>query len=281
MINQDTIPDIFQISAVINDSILTQDLDSSLINEDSLIITSSIKQTPYRFITERDVISKTPKIGTTSKVPEWITFLIFGAFILLAILNFLHRKNLLQVFRAIFSPKQTNHLIREGNPLRKQFMLILALIYFISIPLLFYSIINTYTLADLGILTDTNLYFAIVFILMIFFIYKVAFVQLTANLFQTQKTSFELLINIIVFNVAIGVVTLPFIVLFIYTQHIILLNISIAIYAVGIILRLFRQIQVGLSTSIFSILHLFLYLCTLEFVPMVIVSKMIINIYIQ
>ena len=109
---------------------------------------------------------------------------------------------------------------------------------------------------------------------------KIVFIQLTALLFQTQKSSFELLLNIIVFNLALGVIILPFITLFIYTQFLIFLQLSIAIYAIGIILRLFRELQVGLSGSIFSVLHLFLYLCTLEFVPTVIVSKSIISFYV-
>ncbi len=278
---QDTILNTIPPSTVFNDSSWVHQIDTSLIKSDSIALIPINTGVPNRFITEKDVIKNLPESTTLSLVPEWITFLVFGAFILLAILNFLHRKNLLQIFRATLGSKQTLQLIRDGNPLRKRFMPILSLIYLIAIPLLFYSIIESYSKIKLGILSEANLYFVLFFLLIGFFIYKVVFIKLMAILFQTQKASFELLINIIIFNQVLGIIILPFITLFIYTQLIIFLQISIAIYVIGIVLRLFREIQVGMSQSIFSILHLFLYLCTLEFIPIVIIGKLIINNYIK
>ncbi len=280
MAKQDIILKTTPPSAVINDSSRVQQIDTSIIKSDSFATVPIKANIPNRFITEKDIIKDLPENNTHSMVPGWITFLVFGAFILLAILNFLHRKNLLQIFRATIGSKQSQQLIREGNLFRKQFMHLLSLIYLISIPLLFYAIIETYSQTNLGILSEVNLYLVLIFLLIGFFIYKLAFIQLTAILFQTQKTSFELLLNIIIFNQILGVIILPFITLFIYTQLFIFLQLSITIYIIGIVLRLFRELQVGLTKSIFSILHLFLYLCTLEFIPIVIVSKMVMNNYI-
>ncbi len=279
--NPDTIQNDLLLSAVQNDSISSQQADSSTFKIDRVISDPQTEKTPKRFITEKQVSPKMPETGTNTLVPAWITFLLLGAFFLLAILNFLHRKNFIQVLKATAVPKQILQLLREGNPLSKQFTIILAFIYLISIPLLFYSIVENYYPNHFDSLSQISTYFLFLFLLLGFFIYKSLFIQLTALLFQTQKPSFELLINLLIFNLAIGVLILPFIALFIYTQQIIILQISMGIYGLAILLRTIRVLQVGVSKSIFSILHLFLYLCTLEFVPAIIVGKMLISYYIQ
>lgn len=275
--NSDSIQNPFRYSELLQNNLAPQQSDSSTILSDGIFSNSANTAFIGRFITEKDVVTYIPTVYSKNMVAEWITYLILGGFILIAILNFLHRKKLVQFFNATFSRNQANLVIREGNPFRKQITLILTLVYLIAIPLLFYSFVVFYLGSDNLIENEIVFYLELALLFLGLFLYKVLFIQFTANIFQTEKPSYELLVNILIFNLIIGLIILPVITLFIYTQLDILLYISLGIYFIGLLLRQFRQFMVGLSRSIFSVLHLFLYLCTLELIPVIIISKIILN----
>ncbi|MBU1013515.1 MAG: DUF4271 domain-containing protein [Bacteroidetes bacterium] len=277
--NSDSIQNPFRYSELIQNILVPQQADSLTIISNSILSNSDNTTFIGQFITENDIVTYIPTDYSKTMFPEWITYLILGGFILIAMLNFLHRKKLVQFFNATFSSSQANLVIREGNPFRKQITLILTLVYIIAVPLLFYSFIVFYVGSDDQNDNGIIFYLGLVLLFLGLFLYKVIFIQVTANIFQTEKASYELLVNILIFNLIIGIMILPIIALYIYTQLDILLYISLGIYFIGLLLRQFRQLMVGLSRSIFSVLHLFLYLCTLELIPVVIISKIILNYY--
>lgn len=277
--NTDSIQNNLLTSAAKTDSTFTIQDDSLTLISDTLNPEPQKAEPPKRFFTEKKILKELPDNSSISLVPSWITFTLLMAFVLLAILNFLHHKSLVQIIRSTLGLKQTNLLLREGKPMGKQSTYLLSMIYIVTIPLLFYATINRYIKMELGTFEGIKLFFVIILFLIGFFVYKLIFIRITSVLFQTQKRSSELIQNILIFNLTIGVLILPLITLFIYSQQIIILQIAIGVYLIGIVLRIFREIQIGLSKSIFSILHLFLYLCTLEFIPAVIVAKIILNFY--
>jgi len=277
--NPDSIQNPFRYSVALHDNLVAWQTDSLTVISDNILSNSDNTSFIGQFITENDIVTYIPKDYSNNTVAEWITYLILGGFILIAILNFLHRKKLVQFFNATFSRSQASLVIREGNPFRKQITLILTLVYLIAVPLLFYSFIVFYTGSDNFIDNGIIFYLELALFFLGLFLYKVIFIQFTANIFQTEKPSYELLVNILIFNLIIGIIILPIITLFIYTQIDIFLYISLGIYFIGLLLRQFRQLMVGLSRSIFSVLHLFLYLCTLELIPVVIISKILLNYY--
>ncbi len=272
-----------QINAQVNhyvvDSISFEAIDSSISNKDSILCQTDGINHIGRFLRENELSQNLHNHLSTEMVPEWITYLVLGGFVLLAILNFSHRKSLLLTFKSTISISQTNLFIREANPFRKRPTLIFALIYVISIPLLFYFGIEHFASDTLKVEFSPSFFFNIALIVIGFFLYKWLFIQFTALIFQTQKISSDLLLNILIFNFIIGVLILPIIAFYIYTQMNIFIFTGLFIYGIGIFMRLLRELSVGMTHSIFSKLHLFLYLCTLEFIPVVIVVKILTNFY--
>ncbi len=277
--NLDTIQNRLPGQAVIKDTTTFQIVDTLNIANDSIAFRSETKTMAGSFITEKDVVKNLPDQITFERVTEWITYLLLGAFILLTILNFLYQKNLIHYFKSIVGRNHANQLIRDGNPFKKRVTLVGTFIYLISVPLLFYATIENFIHIETELAIDLSLYFKLVALFIGLFLYKTFFIQFTSVLFKTPKPSFELLVNILIFNLVIGILILPLITLYFYCQFDIFLYLSLIIYIIVIISRLFRELLVGLSRSIFSILHLFLYLCTLEFIPIVIIGKILINYY--
>ncbi len=276
--NQDSVLHMLQNPSVSIDTSNYQILNSVMDTIESRSSDSGA-QLPKRFITEKGIVKYMPEHKDQIIVSEWITILLIGGFIFLAIVNFLFQKSLFQNFRAVFGKNHAHQLIREGNPFKKRSFLLSSFIYLISIPLMFYAVIEHYSTDEMNIEFGFTRYALLAAVLTGFFIYKTIFIQFTSALFKTQRQSFELLSNILIFNLVIGILVLPFISLYFYTQMDIFLLLACSVYAIGMMMRIYRELVVGMSSSIFSILHLFLYLCTLEFIPVVIIGKLVINTY--
>jgi hypothetical protein len=71
---------------------------------------------------------------------------------------------------------------------------------------------------------------------------------------------------------------LPFVCLMAYNQALginFLIILCVVLVGMAFLYRLFRGISVGVSTPSFSPLYLFLYLCTLEIAPLMVVWRII------
>ena len=76
------------------------------------------------------------------------------------------------------------------------------------------------------------------------------------------------------FDFLIGMVLLPLLVLVVYLKSVVLLKISLVITVLLILLALIRGALIGFSLSKFSYLFLFVYLCSLEILPLIVLMKL-------
>ena len=261
-------------------------VDSSLIiTNDSLVLADTtnfsepipVSSKPSSFITESTV----PKLESNTlekHTGDWITALLILGFVLLAALNFLFRKRFRDLFKAFWARNYSNQLIREGNIFKEQFGLGLFILYIISIPL-FYAFSVTYLLPKYESTLSILLIIQLALLPLIVWIFKVLFVKTTALIFDTSRSSNEVLTQLFIFNMVSGVAVLPFSALFYYSELDIFLIMGLVIWSFIQIYRFVRLFVVGFSFAIFSGLHLFLYLCTLEIIPIVILLKILSNIY--
>jgi hypothetical protein len=94
-------------------------------------------------------------------------------------------------------------------------------------------------------------------------------------LFKNPGTASENIQNIIIFNLTGGMLLLPLLLLSHYSSKALFLNISIGIISILLIIKLYRSFLIGLADQKFSLFHLFLYLCTLEILPILVIAKFI------
>ncbi|MCP4550595.1 MAG: DUF4271 domain-containing protein [Bacteroidetes bacterium] len=253
--------------------------DSLLHYRDSVIIDMAEEDLLTNFISEDAANAPLPTTIPTTVNIDWITGLILLAFTLLALIRLLFNKSLPKLFKAFRTRNYANQIIRDGNPFRKQANLLAVLIYFLSFPLLLYFTINYYTPSNIPIPEGINLFGLLVSFSAIYWLLKVLILKIIGHFFNTQKASFEVLINIFIFNLVASIIILPFLTLYLYTQEDLFLFMSIVILLISYLQRLLRELIIGFSYTIFSVLHLFLYLCTLEIIPIVIIAKVVMNFY--
>lgn len=205
---------------------------------------------------------------------QWISGALLLAFVLLAFVNFNHKRRFSQMIKAVFAKNNLNQLIREGNLFKEQISLVLTIVYFLVLPLFTYFSLEL--LFPLKGMFKSLEFFAylLVFIISLWGI-KVLIIKINSLIFKTPKPAYEITLYIFISNLFQSLILLPFITIFYYTDIDLFLFLGIGFYMGIYIIRLVREFMIGMSYSIFSVLHLFLYLCCLEIIPIAILIKLV------
>ncbi|NQT78676.1 MAG: DUF4271 domain-containing protein [Bacteroidetes bacterium] len=204
--------------------------------------------------------------------PAWVAGLIVLCFILLAWGRLFFRHRLGMIFRGVFAKNYANQLIREGNLFNERIALVLFLIYLAMISLFVYLAIPIFE-PDLSYIQEDLLYPLIFgFFLGLWFL-KVFIVKSLSSLFNTAEHSREMLSNMYLFNLFAGIALLPIVACMAYAHLEIFFYIGLIIIILIYFFRIIREGIIGFTVINFSVLHLILYLCTLEILPMIVLAK--------
>jgi hypothetical protein len=206
--------------------------------------------------------------------PDWILALLIVCFILQAWVQFVYRKRFRQLVLAPFSKRFLNQLVRDGNLFNERLSLALGIIYFISISLLIYEVNDLLLEGQIPPPLKEFSFFLIIMLLLFFFwIIKVTGIRMLGMVFKTENTTGMYLLNVLVINIITGMVLIPLLVLVIYLKSVFLLYITLFIIILSLLFLFVRGFLIGLSLTKFSYLFLFVYLCTLEILPLIILIK--------
>ncbi|MFI5150597.1 MAG: DUF4271 domain-containing protein [Bacteroidia bacterium] len=214
---------------------------------------------------------------TRSKNNDGFLFLIlFLAFIFFVFVKIYSRRKLQQLFLAFIKPSAMNQLLREEYAFTDRSTILLLALSWLILPLFIFQAIThfhpSYLLSDGIILYAQGLVcFGAMYLVKIL---SIRFLALTTG-FKAEGS--EYIYTILLFNKVAGLIMFPLVLLLAFARQlnpVHLLYIGISILSILLIYRLLRLIQVALSTSGVSVLYLFLYLCTLEILPFVVIIKL-------
>ena len=207
---------------------------------------------------------------------DWGFFLIISGFILLSIIQILYKRRLKMILHGVFGRHYASQLIRERNIYNELISLLLFIIYILSFSLFIYESLNIF--ADkTGFKPTPVIYIYIAAFLTLFWFVKVFLIWIIGVIFSTQMRSSEYLLNIFLINLLTGLVLLCILLPMIYINGKIFFYIGLIFLSTTFFFKLFKCINIGLSYVKFSRLQLFLYLCTLEILPLVILVKIFYN----
>lgn len=214
------------------------------------------------------------KIREEYNHPYWVSGIIIICFILFAWGRLFFRRRLDMIFRAVFAKNYANQLIREGNLFNERIGLVLFLVYL--------QIIALYVYLSLPLFPEIRppfdggvLYLAIVGFFIAFWIFKLVLSKAISLLFNTGEQAGELLANMYLFNLFAGIVLLPLVACMAFANREIFFYISLLLIILIYAYRILREAQVGFKIIKFSPFHLFLYLCTLEILPIIVLAKIL------
>ncbi|MEI8006411.1 MAG: DUF4271 domain-containing protein, partial [Bacteroidota bacterium] len=107
----------------------------------------------------------------------------------------------------------------------------------------------------------------------LFWMLKIYIIRLLGTVFRTYFTTKDYLQNILVSMFTTGLILLPLLILTIFLHSDILLYITMISICLLYIFRVMRGYFIGISIKKFSYLFLFVYLCTLEILPLLVILK--------
>lgn len=203
----------------------------------------------------------------------WLAPLLICCFILVAIAQYGWHKRTLQIFRAFFIGRLFIQLSREGGMLSERGSFLLFSSYILCATTSIYLIINYYTHLEENTWNSFKLFIQILAAVTFFYFFKIGLFRFCGFIFKATKEASSYILVIYVFGQVAGILLLPLIVLMTYMKSEMFILVGFILFAILYAYRIYRGVATVTSSSKISAYYIFLYLCTLEFLPLVIIAK--------
>jgi hypothetical protein len=209
--------------------------------------------------------------------PDWVLGILVVCFILVAWTQVFYPKRIRQIFRAPFSKRFINQLTRDGNLFRERISVSLGIVYFLTFSLFLYEFNEQILGITFPCFHGIALYWMITLLSLAVLTVKVVVVQLLGKVFKTKETTGNYLLNMLIFALISAPLMLVVLVFILYLRMPVLLYLYMAIFILLFLFRFVRGFFIGIALTKFSYLFLFVYLCSLEILPLLVIAKLLLN----
>ena len=217
-------------------------------------------------------------VEITKTSNDWIAVHLIILLVLLAWVRFFYRKRLSQVFSSAAANHYYYQLSREGNLFRERISIPLFIIYLVSFSLFIYLLVVYFAPPSFTPLQGIKLFSAIILMVLIFWIIKNGIINLTGIIFKDYYSSSDILLTNFIFNLVFGLILLPIVIIAVYCSYKNILYAGIVVWLLLTVYRVGRELFSGISLSNYSLYYRILYLCTLEILPLLVVTKLVIKV---
>lgn len=204
----------------------------------------------------------------------WMLGVILGLLLYMAVLNRFLNKSISDIIESFYSKRMLAQFSKEENLINSWSFILLFLLFGATIGLLFYQLISYYNPAYVD--DGWQLYLGFTFAIIIFFILKIIVLRILGLIFNIHSLVKEYIsvLYLTYFNVTF--ISLPLVISLGLISNI-YKPILLLVFGLLILIVLFWQyirssINI-LSVYRFSKVYLFIYLCALEFCPLLILIK--------
>lgn len=254
------------------DSVISDTSKVNLSIEDSITVTKTVAN----FI-QKESIEISPLLNLSNSNTDIIAYILFVLLGIISVIWFFTPDR----FSTIFSLRTDGYLQRTGDSITKvpgTFIVGFFWLNFIFSTCIFMTIlIQKFFVEDIVGLTEYEILGYVFLILGCLMLYRYLVIFGTATIFETQKLRRQQVIIGSRINFITGLFLVPIILVSIFTEGNFFIYVGIAVIAILQIYRLLKTVIVGKSSTIFSALHIILYLCTLEIVPVLVLIRLIGN----
>lgn len=217
------------------------------------------------------------QIERNTLIPLWIHGVILLCFILFAIAQYKYGKRIQQIFNAYFTNRLFNQLSREGGLLKERGSIFLFISFILGFSLLIYKTYQFYFNIPIN---GYILYTKIVVGVFAFYLLKMGIYNLIGYIFKVTKETYDYILKIYIFCQLTSVFILIFIVFITYSVSETIILFSWGLIALSFLIRLIRGVLVTFFNFKATIYYIFLYLCTLEILPLFLLFKILSNYFV-
>lgn len=210
--------------------------------------------------------------------PDWVFPMLVLIIVAFAWLRAFYNKYFIQIVTAFFNNNLTNQIVRDENILVQRASILLNLVFNLVAALFLYfvSVHFNWTPAGIGIGLNRYLFFALV----VSAVYAMKFLMLKicGYLFNLDREMAAYIFNIFLVNNLLGILLIPIVAVLAFSVTINVTWViygSVALISVAFLYRIVRGFFIGITSPVSSLYYLFLYLCTLEFAPLLVLIKIL------
>lgn len=207
---------------------------------------------------------------------DWVLIVALLSLALFSWINLIYKKFISSIFLSAINLSTANKMFIERNIMTNRISFGLNIIYLINTSIIGYFIFHYYNLGIIGCTGFET--FSIFFgILSIIYSIKLFFLKIFDFILLSKKKFTEYYYNVFIYNKIYGIILFPLILTIPFTSNIIsaiLIKAAIVIFIILYLFRLLRGIQISIQIRL-SFFYLFLYLCTLEIIPILIIYKLV------
>lgn len=256
--------------------------DSLTSNKDTIYGIKTEQNIPYRKLTtkfhEKTTTHKSEKsidfepFFRVKQIEGWQTGLVVLGFFLVAFVKAFNSSRFNQSLKALFSYTVSQEVTREEKVFFHRANLLLTLNYLVSTTLFVYYFSAKLNLAFKEPIVN---YLFLLLIFVVLYSTKYLFARILFFIFNNTSLSIEYIFNVSLFNNFLGVLLLPslgFIYFSDISTSIVLNYFAIPSILISFIFRVIRLFVLGNNKGI-SYLYIFLYICTLEILPLVVLFR--------
>ena len=191
----------------------------------------------------------------------------------MAWVQFFYFKRIRQIYYAPLSQRFLNLLTKEGNLFRERISVALTIIYLFTYSLFLSLIIKEFIPGIMSRFTDYQVFALCAAAIILFWVLKIFTIRFLGIVFRTTSSTSDYLQNILVSMFISGLILLPLLLLTVFLHSDILIYITLITICLLYIFRVMRGYFIGISLKKFSYLFLFVYLCSLEILPLLVILK--------
>lgn len=206
---------------------------------------------------------------------DWVFLILTLTLVGIAILLYNFNRRFKQSIQSFFQFYSLHQLSREGNFMTERVGLILYSIFLICLSMFTYQ--ANFFLSDGYIFSDRGipLFIKILLGYTLFFTTKSGIYFFSGRIFETREASYYIVLDDFLISCINGLILLPILFITTYSPSVAVFYIGIGLLCITFIYRLVRAVAIGLNVSQFSLFYLFLYLCSLEIVPVMVIAKLL------
>ncbi len=193
--------------------------------------------------------------------------LILTSFLLIAILKGYYWKHAKLLFMGVFAQRYANQFLREENAFTERVNAITFFLMSINFTLIILKITQSFEILSVGL---------ILVYVSGFFLFKMGLIKLLGFILKTKDLSKLAVFFSMLFDRTLGFLLFPLVVLlyfFSFEVSTIVLVISFVLFLILILMKLFWFWKIGTNSFGLPLFYIFLYLCTLEIFPLLILGK--------
>lgn len=207
---------------------------------------------------------------------DLVSGILLFIFLLLGITSAIEGKRIKQLYKAMLAASFANVLKREEKIISNSSSVMLLLVFLLGVSLCVYNGIYYYRYTT-DISDKTMLFITLFFGFISVYFAKIITVTFLAFVFEQKELASNYIFNLLLFNIGLGVLLFPILVLYTYTSlpKEIVLTISFTMIAFFISYRTIRNIYMSIQQgAVMS--YIFLYFCALEFLPLMVLIKLLV-----